>query len=104
MFITNKSGLTNNDICIIDKNNIITKKEDLTNLFNEHYITIVEKSTGVKPISLFEYKEVNFFIFLFERDVPMTPYHHLLSQHYNASWRGLFMYIAQPAPHTTFNT
>ena len=58
-FITNKSGLTNNDICIIDKNNIITKEEDLTNLFNEHYINIVEKSTGVKPISLFEYKEVN---------------------------------------------
>ena len=43
-----------------DKNNIITKEEDLTNLFNnEHYINIVEKSTGVKPISLFEYKEVN---------------------------------------------
>ena len=48
----------------------------------------------------------NFFnlIYLFERDVPMTPYHHLRSQHCNASWRGQFMYIAQLAPHTTFNT
>ena len=43
-------------------------------------------------------------LFLFERDVPMTPYHHLRSQHCNASWRGQFMYIAQLAPHTTFNT
>ena len=34
----------------------------------------------------------------------MTPYHHLNSQHCNASWRGQFMYIAQLAPHITFNT
>ena len=34
----------------------------------------------------------------------MTPYNHLRSQHCNASWRGQFMYIAQLAPHTTFNT
>ena len=33
----------------------------------------------------------------------MTPYNHLRSQHCNASWRGQFMYIAQLAPHTTFN-
>ena len=45
-----------------------------------------------------------FYLFLFERDVPMTPYHHLCSQHCNASWRGQFMNIAQLAPRTTFNT
>ena len=43
-----------------------------------------------------------FIYFLFERDVPMTPYNYLRSQHCNASWRGQFMYIAQLAP--TFNT
>ena len=43
------------------------------------------------------------FLNLFERDVPMTPYNHLGSQHCNASWRGKFMYIAQLAPHTTVN-
>ena len=46
----------------------------------------------------------NFFYFLFERDVPMTPYNHLRSQDCNDSWRVQFMYIAQLAPHTTFNT
>ena len=45
-----------------------------------------------------------FYFILFERDVPMTPYNHLRSQHCNASWRGQFMYIAQLAPYTTFNT
>ena len=45
-----------------------------------------------------------FFPFFYLRDVPMTPYNHLCSQHHNASWRGQFMYNAQLAPHTTFNT
>ena len=54
---------------------------------------------GVVPKFLFFY-----FFILFERDVPMTPYNYLRSQHCNASWRGQFMYIAQLAPHTTFNT
>ena len=48
-----------NDICIVRDNNIITKEEDLTDIFNKHYINIVENCTGVKPNALNDYKEVN---------------------------------------------
>ena len=49
-FITNKSGLTNNDIMLIHNNTItiITDENILTGLFNDHYINIVEASSGIK--------------------------------------------------------
>ena len=34
----------------------------------------------------------------------MTPYNHLRSQNCNASWRGIFMYIAQLAPHKAIHS
>ena len=46
-FITNKSGLTNNDITLIHNNETITDE-----YFNERYMNIVEKSSGVKPTLL----------------------------------------------------
>ena len=51
-FITNKNGLSNNNITIIQNNSIITDDKELTSLFNDHYINIVEKTTGVKPFCL----------------------------------------------------
>ena len=75
-------------------NNAITSFENCHSKINEKY----DKWSSKTVI-------LNFFIFiLFQRDAPMTPYNHLRSQHYNASWQGQFMYIAQLAPHTTFNT
>ena len=50
--MTNKSGLTNNDITIFHNNKTISDERQLTELFNTHYINIVEKSSGVKPTSL----------------------------------------------------
>ena len=51
-FMTNKSGLTNHDIMLIHDNSMITDETELTELFNEQYINIVERSTGVKPFCL----------------------------------------------------
>ena len=51
-FITNKNGLSNNSITLINNNSIVTDEKILTSIFNDHYINIVEKTTGVKPFSL----------------------------------------------------
>ena len=51
-FITNKNGLTNNDITITHNNTAITDEKQLTELFNQYYVNIVETSSGVKPLSL----------------------------------------------------
>ena len=52
-----KPLLTNND-CISDfigrenEGNLICNEQELVELFNEHYINTVEKSSGKKPLSL----------------------------------------------------
>ena len=51
-FITNKSGITNNTIMLQQNNSIITDEKELTTIFNDHYINIVEKSSGIKPNSI----------------------------------------------------
>ena len=33
-------------------NSIITDEKELTTIFNDHYINIVEKSSGIKPNSI----------------------------------------------------
>ena len=58
-FITNKSGLTSHDIMIIHNDSLITDEKELTELFNEQYINIVEKSSGIKPSCLSNIKEKN---------------------------------------------
>ena len=55
-FITNKSGLANNNITIIQNNETITDDKQLTKLFNHYYVNIVEKSSGVEPTSLSDIK------------------------------------------------
>ena len=58
-FVTNKSGLTSHDIMIIHNDSLITDEKELTELFNEQYINIVEKSSGIKPSCLSNIKEKN---------------------------------------------
>ena len=48
-FLTNKGFLENKDITLIEGNKIITSERKLAKSFNEHYINIVEKSSGIKP-------------------------------------------------------
>ena len=48
-FLSNKGGLASNDIALIKKNEIVTDDQKLTEIFNDHYINIVEKSNGTKP-------------------------------------------------------
>ena len=45
-FLTNKGFLTNEAIAIENKGKIVTDKSKLFNLFNSHYVNIVEKTPG----------------------------------------------------------
>ena len=46
---TNKSSLSNNDIMMLDKAEILTKGKTLVQNFNNHFINIVEKCGEIKP-------------------------------------------------------
>ena len=48
-FLKNKGLLENSDIILIEENQVITCKRELAKTLNEHYINIVEKSSGIKP-------------------------------------------------------
>ena len=48
-FLTNKGCLKNNDIILLDGEEMITNDRILAKRFNEHYINIVERSSGFKP-------------------------------------------------------
>ena len=48
-FLTNKGCLENNDIILLDGEEMITNDRILAKRFNEHYINIVEHSSGFKP-------------------------------------------------------
>ena len=48
-FLTNKSCHTQNEIMLIVNGKIIVAASGLVEIFNDHYITIVEKSSGQKP-------------------------------------------------------
>ena len=48
-FMTNKGMIANKDITLIDGKNVITGEYKLSQIFNKHYINIVEKSCGNKP-------------------------------------------------------
>ena len=47
-FLTSKSCHTQNDIMLIDNGKVIVEENDLVEKFNDHYINIVEKSSGQK--------------------------------------------------------
>ena len=48
-FLTNKGCLENNDIIFRDGEEISTNDRILAKRFNEHYVNIVERSSGFKP-------------------------------------------------------
>ena len=47
-FLTNKGHLNHQGIMIFDGKKIITNETELVEVFNNHYINIVEKSSGIK--------------------------------------------------------
>ena len=51
-FLSNKGGLAGSDISLVKNNEIVTDDQQLTEIFNDHYINIVEKSSGVKPCNI----------------------------------------------------
>ena len=51
-FLQNKSCHAQNDIMLIQNDEIITEEKDLVEIFNKHYINIVEKSSGIKPVNV----------------------------------------------------
>ena len=54
--LSNKGGgLHGTDITLVKEDKIITDDKELVKVFNDHYINIVEKSSGKKPSSIAEY-------------------------------------------------
>ncbi len=53
-YLSNKGGLHGNDITLVKGDKIITNDKELAEVFNDHYIYIVEKSSGKKPSSIAE--------------------------------------------------
>ncbi len=51
-FLSNKGALTSSDISLVKHETIVTDDKELTEIFNDHYVNIVEKPSGKKPISL----------------------------------------------------
>ena len=51
-FLTNNGCVFDDFIGIENEGNLIYNKQELVELFNEHYINIVENSPGKKPLSL----------------------------------------------------
>ena len=48
-FMTNKGFFENSDVMLKDDEKMITTEKKLLQLFNGHYINIVERSCGFKP-------------------------------------------------------
>ena len=51
-FLSNKGGLAGNDIMLVTDDKIVTDELALSEIFNNHYVNIVEKTSGRKPTSL----------------------------------------------------
>ena len=61
-FLTDKNSITNQAIMLNQQASIVTDEKEIATIFNEHYINIVETTTGIKPLALNE-KEVDTQIF-----------------------------------------
>ena len=53
-FLSNKGGLTGNDITLEKEGKLTTDDQALTEILNDHYVNIVEKTSGKKPSNLAE--------------------------------------------------
>ena len=51
-FLSNKGRLANSDISLVHNNAVVTDEQELKEIFNDHYINLVEKPIGEKPTSL----------------------------------------------------
>ena len=51
-FLSNKGCLAGNDISLVKNNRIVTEDKELVEIFNDHYMNIVEKSCSVKPCNI----------------------------------------------------
>ena len=51
-FLSNKGELMSSDISLVNNETTVTNDKELTEIFNDRYVIIVEKSSGKKPISL----------------------------------------------------
>ena len=51
-FLINKGKLGNPEFMLQDKGNIVSDESVLVKTFNEHYVNIVEKSSGKKPTNI----------------------------------------------------
>ena len=51
-FLTNNDCISNDFIGIENEGNLIRNEQELVELFDEHYINIVENSSDKKPLSL----------------------------------------------------
>ena len=43
-FLSNKEGLVSDDISLVHNNQVVTDANELTEIFNDHYINIVKKA------------------------------------------------------------
>ena len=53
-FLSTKGGLLGNDVTLVKEGKVITDDYALTEIFNDHYVNIVEKTSGKKPSNLAE--------------------------------------------------
>ena len=51
-FLTNKGFMTEDKIVIKNDDKIITEAEEISELFNNHYVNVVEKTTGFPSVAL----------------------------------------------------
>ena len=56
-FAYQQSCLDNSDVMLRGDNEMITNDKRLAKLFNEHYINIVERSSGLKPEKIGSHNE-----------------------------------------------
>ena len=57
--MTSNGCISNDFVGIENDGNLICNKQELVELFNEHYINIVEKSSGKTPLSLGNFSDVS---------------------------------------------
>ena len=43
---------------LTEKNKIVTKEKELVRIFNDHYISIVKRSSGIKPTNVVKEHEI----------------------------------------------
>ena len=58
-FLSNKGGLTSSDISLVKNDTVVTDDQELTEILNDHYVNIVEKSSDKKPANLAEYTGIS---------------------------------------------